>query len=112
MTLRSGLPEHITKSWKYGGREHQGYIVLVIVEGDDTYEVGLSALRKRLGLHHLTPEHTLILSSNRPEYITFTGSCHNLYNDLQITEKSAAEWAVRIKGLMPISGNTSTGEMA
>lgn len=100
MTLRSGLPEHITKSWKNGGRDHQGYIVLVNVEGDDTYEVGLSALRKCLGLHRLTPGQTHLLSSNRPEYITFTGTCHKSYNDLQITEKSAAEWANRVNGLI------------
>lgn len=112
MTIRSGSPEHITRSWKTGGRELQGYIVLVNVEGDDTYEVGLSALRKCLGLHRLTSEQTHILSSNRPEYITFTGTCHRSYNDLQITEKSATEWADRVKGLMPISGNSSTGEMA
>ena len=100
MTLQSGSPEHITKSWKYGGRETEGYIVLVSVVGDDTYEVGLRALRKCLGLHHLTPVHTLILSSSRPEYITFTGTCHELYNDLQITEKSAVEWTDRVKGLI------------
>ena len=100
MALRSGLPEHITKSWKTGGRDFQGYIVLVNVEGDDTYEVGLSALRKCLGLHHLTPVQTHILSSNRPEYITFAGTCHKSYNDLQITEVSAAEWAGKVKGLI------------
>jgi hypothetical protein len=100
MTLRSGLPEHITKSWKTGGRDFQGYIVLVNVEGDDTYEVGLSALRKCLGIHCLTPKQTLILSSNRPEYITFAGTCHESYNDLQITEESAVEWANKVNRLI------------
>ena len=61
MTIQSGSPEHITKSWKYGGRETEGY---------------------------------------RPEYITFTGTCDEFYNDLQITDKSAVECADRVKGLI------------
>lgn len=86
MIIRNGSPEHITKSLEYGyasgNRPAEGYIVMVHVAGDDTYEVGLSALRKCLGgLRSLTqnkhissrktnrkalplPEHTLSISTN------------------------------------------------
>lgn len=104
MATRSGLPEYITKSWIEGGRERQGYIALVNVPGDDTYEVGLSALRKCLGLKRLTPKHAHILSSNKPDTITFSGICNNpsygSYNNLSISLESAVEWAAIVKGLV------------
>ena len=105
MIIRNGSPEHITKSLKYGyasgNRPAESYIVMVHVAGDDTYEVGLSALRKCLGgLRRLTPEQTHILTKNKPESITFTGTCTEHHNDLQITMESAAEWADKVKGLI------------
>jgi hypothetical protein len=104
MAARSGSPEYITKSWNDGGRERHGYIVLVNVPGDDTYEVGLSSLRKHLGLHRLTPQQAQVLTSNKPGSITFTGTCHESsygsYNNLDISRESAAEWADMVKGLV------------
>jgi hypothetical protein len=101
---KSGTPEHITKSWVEGGRMQQGYIVLVNVPGDNTYEVGLGALRKCLGLRRLTPEQTLILTANKPDCIAFTGSysesSYLTMNSLNITQESAEVWADRVKGLL------------
>lgn len=104
MATRNGSPEYITKSWNKGGREQQGYIVLVNVPGDDTYEVGLSSLRKCLGLRRLTPQQAQVLTSNKPDIITFTGKCHESfygpYNNLSISIESATEWAARVKGMV------------
>lgn len=104
MATRCGSPEYITKSWSNGGRERQGYVVLVNVPGDDTYEVGLSTLRKCLGLQRLTPQQAQLLTSNKPEIITFTGKCHDSsygpYNNLDISKESAVEWADKVKGLV------------
>ena len=104
MATRCGSPEHITKSWGNGGRVKHGYIVLVNVPGDDTYEVGLSSLRKCLGVRQLTPQQAQILTSNRPTLITFTGKCHDSsygpYNNLDISKESAVEWADMVKVLV------------
>lgn len=104
MVTKYGSPEHITKSWSNGGRVKHGYIVLVNVPGDDTYEVGLSALRKCLGLRQLTPLQAQILSANKPETIAFTGKCHESaygpYNDLSINDESATIWADSVRGLL------------
>ena len=104
MGTKSGSPEHITKSWNEGGRKMPGYVVLVNVSGDDTYEVGLSTLRKHLGLRRLTPEHAQILSSSKPEIISFSGKCHKSsygqYNNLDISVESALDWADKVLGLI------------
>ena len=104
MATKSGSPEYITKSWSEGGREKHGYIVLVNVPGNDTYEVGLSTLRKHLGLRRLTPQHAHILTANKPDVISFTGKYHNSsygpYNDLDITVESALDWADKVFGLI------------
>ena len=104
MATKSGSPEYITKSWSGGGREMPGYVVLVNVPGDDTYEVGLGMLRKHLGLRRLTPEHAQILSTNKPEIISFSGKCHNSsygpYNNLDISVESALDWADKVFGLI------------
>lgn len=104
MATRCGSPEYVTKSWSEGGREMPGYVVLVNVPGDDTYEVGLGMLRKHLGLRRLTPEHAQILSSNKPDVISFTGKCHNSsygpYNNLDISVESAVDWADKVLGLI------------
>lgn len=104
MTSKCGLPEYITKSWANGGRERHGYVALVNVPGDDTYEVGLSALRKCLGLQRLTPHQAQVLTSNRPAMITFSGICtdsfYGPFNDLAISRESAEEWARKVKGLL------------
>lgn len=100
--MKNGHPEYVTKSWHDGGRQYRGYIAMVSVPGDDTYEVGLSPLRKLLGLTRFSPAQTSILSNNRPERISFTGKCHTssygAYNDLVITEESAQEWASLVIG--------------
>ena len=104
MATKSGSPEYITKSWSGGGHEMPGYVVLVNVPGDDTYEVGLGMLRKHLGLRRLTPEHAQILSTNKPEIISFSGKCHNSsygpYNNLDISVESALDWADKVFGLI------------
>jgi len=104
MAIKSGSPEYITKSWSEGGREMPGYVVLVNVTGDDTYEVGLGTLRRHLGLRRLTPEHAQILSANKPEIISFSGKCHNSsygpYNNLDISVESAVDWADKVFGLI------------
>ena len=104
MVTKSGTLEHITKSWSEGGRKKHGYVVLVNVPGDDTYEVGLGMLRKHLGLRRLTPQHAQILSANKPETISFTGKCHNSqygpFNDLDISVGSAVNWADKVFGLI------------
>jgi len=101
---KSGAPEHITKSWSEGGRMQQGYIVLVNVPGDNTYEVGLGPLRKCLGLRRLTPEQAQVLTAHKPDNITFTGnygeSSYLTINELSISQESAVEWADRVKGLL------------
>jgi hypothetical protein len=104
MRTRSGSPEYITKSWADGGREQSGYVVLVNVPGDDTYEVGLSALRNCLGLRRLAPRQAQLLTSHKPASITFSGICNDtqigLYNNLAISMESAVEWAGKVKGLL------------
>jgi hypothetical protein len=104
MATKFGSPEHITKSWDGGGREMHGYVVLVNVPGDDTYEVGLGTLRKHLGLRRLTPQHAQILTSNKPDEISFSGKYHNstygMYNNLDISLESAADWASKVSGLI------------
>lgn len=97
--MRTGSPEYLTKSWGDGGRMHQGYIVMVSVSGDDLYEVGITPLRKLLGVKQLTPELANLLTQYKPDVISFTGSCQvNLdspgysSNNLIITEESAQAW--------------------
>ena len=104
MATKSGSPEYLTKSWSEGGREMPGYVVLVNVHGDDTYEVGLGMLRKLLGLRRLTPQRAQILSANKPEIISFSGKFHNSsygpYNNLDISMESALDWADKVFGLI------------
>lgn len=97
-----GYAEHITKSWDGGGRERQGYIVLVRTPGVDTFEVGLGPLRKLLGLSRLTPEKVKLLMDHKPETITFSGRYHQSspeysFNNLTISQKSAEEWANKLR---------------
>jgi len=99
-----GYVENITKSWQGGGREKQGYIVLVRVPGVDSFEVGLAPLRTLLGLSKLTPEWVEVLMAHKPETITFVGKCHQCsygsYNDLRITAESAEQWADKVRHLI------------
>ena len=94
--LREGYLEHITKSFKGGGRMHQGYIILVRVAGDDTCEVGLAELRKLMGVSQLSPALVKQLMDCKPETVTFDGdyseSGYVNINTLQITAESAADW--------------------
>lgn len=102
--IREGSVEYITKSWSGGGRERAGYIALVRIPGDDTYEVGLAPLRKKLGLSRLTPEQAKVLSEHKPDSVTFTGTCHQTsygpLNNLQLTLAAADNWAEKVGGLL------------
>ena len=103
MLEKTGYMEHITKSWDDGGRTYEGYVAIVNVPGDDTYEVGLSHLRKVLGWGKLTPERVQALMACKPDTITFCGKFiengEERINTLQLTESSALEWAQRVSVL-------------
>ena len=96
---KTGYTEHITRSWDEGGRSYGGYILIVNVPGDDTYEVGLSPLRKAVGWGKLTPEKVQVLMACKPETVSFSGKFlengEERINTLRLTESSAAEWAER-----------------
>ena len=98
--MKSGNLEHITTSWEEGGRTYQGYVAIVNVPGDDTYEVGLSSLRKLLGVRRLTPQQTRVLNEHKPETVSFTGKYVTspgwAQNDLVLTDESAREWALLV----------------
>lgn len=100
MDERMGCIEHITKSWVDGGRVYEGYVAIVNVPGDDTYEVGLSPLRKTLGWGKLTPERVQTLMACKPDMISFSGKFiengEERINTLQVTESSALDWAQRM----------------
>lgn len=103
MLEKTGYMEHITKSWDDGGRTYEGYVVIVNVPGDDTYEVGLSPLRKVLGWAKLTPEKVQTLMACKPDMVTFAGTFiengEERINNLQLAEHSATEWAERLEKL-------------
>lgn len=100
MKEKTGHMEHITKSWDEGGRRYEGYVAIVNVPGDDTYEVGLSPLRRAVGRGKLTPERVRALMSCKPETVSFTGKFlengEERINTLEITQSSADEWAKRV----------------
>jgi len=104
MNERIGYVEHITKSWHDGGRDYAGYVAIVSIPGDDTYEVGLSPLRKALGWGKLTPRKTAILMTCKPDTVTFCGKFiengEERINTLQVTESSALDWTQRVENLM------------
>jgi len=97
---RIGYIEHITKSWDDGGRTYEGYIAIVNVPGDNTYEVGLSPLRKVLGWGKLSPERASILTACKPDTVTFCGKFiengEERINTLELTEESSEDWAGRV----------------
>lgn len=101
MNEKTGFMEHITRSWDEGGRTYEGYVAIVNVPGDDTYEVGLSPLRKLLGWARVTPEGAQALTACKPEMVDFCGKFiengEERINTLQLTERSAAEWAGRVR---------------
>jgi len=103
--VREGSVEYLTRSWPDGGRERPGYIALVCISGDDTYEVGLAPLRRELGLRRLTPAQARVLGEQKPETVTFAGKCHQSssgpFNNLQITLEAAQVWAERVGGRLP-----------
>ncbi len=100
MNEKTGFMEHITRSWDAGGRTYRGYVAIVSVPGDDTYEVGQSPHRKLLGWAKLTPEGAQALVACKPETVDFCGKFiengEERINTLQLTERSAAEWAERV----------------
>ncbi len=100
MNDKTGYAEHITRSWDERGRTYRGYIAIVNVPGDDTYEVGLSPLRKLLGWAKVTPEGAQVLMACKPETVDFCGKFiengEERINTLRLTERSAAEWAERV----------------
>ncbi|MBP7529688.1 MAG: hypothetical protein KA801_17335 [Syntrophorhabdaceae bacterium] len=103
MHEKTGHMEHITKSWDDGGRTYEGYVAIVNVPGDDTYEVGLSPLRKTLGWAKLTPEKVQTLMACKPDVVTFCGKFiengEERINTLQLAECSVLEWAERLEKL-------------
>lgn len=108
MIEKTGYMEHITKSWDDGGRAYEGYVAIVNVAGNDTYEVGLSPLRKVLGWGKLTPEKTALLMNCKPNTVTFSGKFiengEERINTLQLTESSALEWAQKVMVLRTEKG--------
>lgn len=100
MNERTGIMQHITRSWHEGGRTYEGYVAIVNVPGDDTYEVGLSPLRNLLGWAKVTPEGARVLMACKPEMVDFCGKFiengEERINTLRLTERSAVEWAQRM----------------
>lgn len=113
MHEKAGYMEHITKSWNEGGRTYKGYVAIVNVPGDDTYEVGLSPLRKALGWAKLTPEKVEILMACKPDTVSFCGKFiengEERINTLQVTDCSAAGWARRAETLSKSHGSCCPG---
>lgn len=104
--MKYGEIKQVVRACKDGGclnsndMLEDGFIALVAVTGDDTYEVNLKTLKSKLGWKHVNLERAQLLNRTLPVEIAFDGQYLEIdrrqLTKLQITDETATAWAEKI----------------
>lgn len=110
--MKHGVIQQVVSASREGGCLNandlieEGFIALVVVPGDDTFEVNLRKLKSQLAWKHVNLERAQLLNRTLPVEIDFDGQYltinGQLLNKLQITEESAKAWAGKINSLIDL----------
>lgn len=104
--MKHGEIQHIVRASREGGclnsnnLTEDGFIALVAVPGDDTYEVSLKALKSHLSWKHVNLERAQLLNRTLPVEVDFDGRNGQPFSQLQITEETAKAWASKVTSLI------------
>lgn len=103
--MKHGEIQHIVRASREGGCSksngliEDGFIALIAVPGDDTYEVSLNALKSQLSWKHVNLERAQLLNRTLPVEVDFDGHSQH-FSQLQITEETAKTWASKVTSLI------------